>query len=122
MLHIDGKIASMLDSNNSKEDTPGDEKRRLLLLCGGLCSPVALNGYENFLGVERAVFVVRDMTLPSHSICYALNFSQDLDRVADYGRSLRPQYPIHLQEYVCDVAPMNIQNSEILAKVNGFKA
>lgn len=58
MLHINGKIASMLDSNNSKEDTPGDEKRRLLLLCGGLRSPVALNGYEDFLGVERAVFVV----------------------------------------------------------------
>ena len=67
--------------------------------------PVCLDRHEDLLRVEGPVLMVQDAALPPHPLAYGQDLGEDVDRVADDGRALRPQYPIHLQEDVGYVAP-----------------
>lgn len=71
-----------------------------LLLLGELSSPVSLDSHKDLLWVEGSTLMIHYLTLPPHSLCYALDLRQNIHGVPQDHCSFWPQYPVQLQQYV----------------------
>lgn len=59
-------------------------------------SPVIFDSNQNFLWIKGPTFMVHNLAVPSHSICYTLNLHKDLYRIPEYGCPFWPQNSINL--------------------------